>query len=185
MDNFEHNDHLPLVGISSCLMGQRVRYDGKHKFQPSVIERIKPHVRLLPLCPESMAGMGIPRPPVNLVCKQADTRAIGRDNPHHDVTERLISVGKMVSNTYPLLCGYIVQSKSPSCGFRNTPIYSHDQQQIVRSDGDGLFIATLLDCLTDLPIISEQELEPAHIKLFLEHVNARHTQLRLHNFSNG
>ena len=149
--------HKPLVGVSSCLMGMAVRYDGQHKFQSPLLEQIAPHVQLLPLCPESMAGMGIPRPPVNLIEDGNVIRAVGRDDPERDVTARLRTMGRIVSRTYPELCGYIVQSRSPSCGFQTTPIFNADQSEVLRT-ANGLFVTQLLQAFPDLPILDDRQI---------------------------
>ena len=158
-------------------MGMAVRYDGQHKFQSTLQELIAPHVQLLPLCPESMAGMGIPRPPVNLIQDGAVIRAVGRDDPERDVTERLRTMGEIVGRTYPKLCGYIVQSRSPSCGFQSTPIFNTDQSEVVRTD-NGLFVTQLLNAFPDLPILDDRQMDQVHIKLFLENVRKRAINIR-------
>ena len=167
----------PLVGVSSCLMGMAVRYDGQHKFQAPLFELIAPYVQLLPLCPESMAGMGIPRPPVNLIQDGNGIRAVGRDDPQRDVTERLRTMGRIVGQTYPDLCGYILQSRSPSCGFQTTPIFNVDQSEVINAQGNGLFVMELLKAFPDLPILDDRQLDPFHIKFFLEQVRRREKQL--------
>ncbi|MEE2733038.1 MAG: DUF523 domain-containing protein [Pseudomonadota bacterium] len=163
----------PLVGVSSCLIGMAVRYDGQHKRQPTLLERIAPHVQLLPLCPESMAGMGIPRGPVNLIQDGDQVRAVGRDDPERDVTGRLRTMGQIVGRTYPALCGYILQSRSPSCGYHSTPIFNADQSSVLHSQGNGLFVAELLLRFPDLPMLDDRQLDPDHITLFLENVRQR------------
>lgn len=166
----KHNK--PLVGVSSCLMGMAVRYDGQHKFQATLQELIAPHVQLLPLCPESMAGMGIPRPPVNLIQDGALIRAVGRDDPQRDVTERLRTMGRITGRVYPDLCGYILQSRSPSCGFQTTPIFNADQSEVLHA-GNGLFVAELLNLFPDLPILDDRQMNQNQINLFLENVRKR------------
>ncbi|MAR93214.1 MAG: DUF523 domain-containing protein [Pseudomonadota bacterium] len=163
----------PLVGISSCLTGMAVRYDGRHKYQSAVMAAIAPKVRLLPLCPESMAGMGIPRGPVNLIEQRGQIRARGRDDPERDVTERLLTMGRIVARTYPDLCGYVLQSRSPSCGFGSTPIWNADQSQMIRSDGHGLFVSALLKAFPDLPLLDDRQLDPGSIARFLTAVRER------------
>lgn len=163
----------PLVGISSCLMGMPVRYDGQHKLQPTIQELIAPHVQLLPLCPESMAGMGIPRGPVNLIESDGGIRAVGRDDPERDVTERLRTMGRIIGRTYPNLCGYILQSRSPSCGFQTTPIYNSDQSAVLHTQGNGLFVAALLSELPGLPLLDDTQLSHSSIESFLDAVRLR------------
>ncbi|WP_198043751.1 2-thiouracil desulfurase family protein [Ketobacter nezhaii] len=165
-----HNPTLPLVGISSCLTGNRVRYDGADKFNGIVAEHIQPFVNLLPLCPESMAGLGIPRPPVNLVQAGEQIRARGRDIANLDVTERLLSMGQCVANAYPELKGFIVQSRSPSCGFNTTPVYTTDQTEVLSHQGSGLFVTALLQCMPELPILNDSELTPYKIQCFLKQI---------------
>src|SRR5690606_33117788 len=57
----------PLIGVSSCLLGQRVRYDGGHKREAFVVEDLAARFELLPICPEMAIGMGVPRPPLQLI----------------------------------------------------------------------------------------------------------------------
>ncbi|RLP55062.1 MAG: DUF523 domain-containing protein [Ketobacter sp.] len=165
------NPTLPLVGISSCLTGNKVRYDGADKFNGIVAEHIQPFVNLLPLCPESMAGLGIPRPPVNLVQTGGQIRALGRDVANLDVTERLLSMGQRIANAYPELKGFIVQSRSPSCGFNTTPVYTTDQTDVITYQGSGLFVTALLQCMPGLPILNDCELTPQKIQYFLNQIN--------------
>lgn len=161
-------DNKPLVGISSCLMGNKVRYDGRDKFNQIVAEQVAPHVTLIALCPESMAGLGIPRPPVNLVEIRGQVLALGRDQPELDVTERLISMGERVARAYPDLAGFIVQSRSPSCGYGTTPV--HDRAgQVMRFD-HGLFVQSLVRALPGLPVLNDTDLGPECIHSFLNQI---------------
>ena len=167
----------PLVGISSCLMGMAVRYDGQHRHQPAIEQWIASHVRLLPLCPESMAGMGIPRAPVNVIEDQDGVRVLGRDDPERDVTARLRTMGRIITRTYPNLCGYILQSRSPSCGAGSTPIYNADQSAVLRQ-GNGLLAEALLSAFPSLPVLEATQLTPEHIEPFLAAVQQRWQALR-------
>lgn len=162
---------LPLVGISSCLIGNKVRYDGQHRLHMGLQEYLSRRVRLLPLCPESMAGMGIPRPPVNLIRKGDTIRAVGRDDPERDVTERLKTMARVVTKAYPDLCGYILQSRSPSCGFGTTPLFDHHQSSILEHT-NGLFVAGLLEAFPQLPLIDDTRLSKTELEAFLEQVIA-------------
>lgn len=167
------DDDLPLVGISSCLTGQRVRYDGLDKFNALVAERIAPYCRLLPFCPEAVAGMGIPRPPINLIQTADGIRALGRDAPHRDVTDRLLTVADIFANSYPALCGYILQSRSPSCGLNTTPVLDPTQQQVLDSQGSGLFAQRIRARFPDLPLLNDTDLNDASIERFLHDIRLR------------
>ena len=172
-ENYESPmEQRPLVGVSSCLLGHQVRYDGGHKFQSSIQTLIAPRVRLLPFCPESAAGLGIPRPPVNLVRSSTGIRALGRDDPSLDVSAALMQMGRVITSTYPSLCGYIVQSRSPSCGFQTTPVFQSPEQTSTELDRrSGLFVEQLLLAFPGLPIISDTELTPDKINGFLHAVS--------------
>ena len=167
-----NTDTLPLVGISSCLMGQRVRYDGLDKFNRIVAEKIAPYCRLLPFCPEAVAGMGIPRPPINLISTETGIRAVGRDSPHADVTVRLHTVADAFASSYPELRGYILQSRSPSCGFHTTPVYAPDQRDIIDPSGSGLFAARIHARFPGLPLLNDTDLSDHAITQFLEQIQA-------------
>ena len=167
---------LPLVGISSCLMGNSVRYDGKHKFNQTVADFIEPHVQLLPICPESMAGLGIPRPPVNLIQTPHGIQAQGRDDRSIIVTDKLIQMANVIANSYPTLSGFICQSRSPSCGFGTTPILDEQHENVVAT-GDGLFINTLKTRMPSLIIINESELDAKSANVFLDTIRQAQKQI--------
>lgn len=117
----------PRVAISACLNGLPVRYDGASQAQPELIADLGGVLDLVPLCPETGAGLPVPRPPVRLVVNDVgQIRMIGRDRPELDVTaavhryseaalDRLLAAGG--------LCGWIFKSRSPSCGLGSTPHY--------------------------------------------------------------
>ena len=176
----------PVVAISSCLAGYKVRYDGKDKFNQLIAEMIAPYVTLIPICPEAAVGLGIPRPPIQLVTRDNQIRAIGRDDKSLDVTARLnhfaASLGKVHSN----LCGYIFQSRSPSCGYNTTPVYSDDAAKSPLDDsqldaktaphiiGSGLVAAEIHRQLPWLPIVNDSDLVTAtDASAFLAEVRQR------------
>lgn len=161
-----------MIGISACLSGQRVRYDGKDKFNVLVAEHLAPYCRLLAFCPEAVAGLGIPRPPVNLVQTATGIRAIGRDAPHTDVTPRLHTIANAFCNAHPGISGFILQSRSPSCGLATTPVYDRHQQQVIETNGSGLFAARLRARFPDLPILNDCDLSAERIRTFLLQVAA-------------
>lgn len=165
-----------MIGISACLNGQRVRYDGKDKFNALVAEHIAPYCRLLPFCPEAVAGLGIPRPPVNLVQTPAGIHAIGRDSPHADVTPRLHTIADAFCNAHSGVSGFILQSRSPSCGLATTPIYDDHQQQVIETHGSGLFAARLRARFPDLPMLNDCDLSMERIHAFLQQVAAYHSR---------
>lgn len=126
----------PLVAISACLRGEKVRYDGRDKFS-TLIDQLSRQVQWLPLCPEMNAGLGTPRPPVALVDSNQGIRVLGRDQPTLDVTERLQQAAQtsIRSLSGQPVCGYIWQSRSPSCGYGSTPLYDQQQRELGKTSG--------------------------------------------------
>lgn len=167
----------PLIGISSCLTGQKVRYDGHHKFNQLIHDRISPKATLLPICPEAAIGMGIPRPPIQIRQTGNGLIATGRDNPDIDVTAPLTYFADTIHRVYPDLCGYIFQSRSPSCGHNTTPVFNEQGKQI--GIGSGLVARRLAEACPELPIVNDTELiDEASINAFLKRVEARFQQLQ-------
>lgn len=153
---YRQPQNQPLIGISACLTGQPVRYDGGHKQQPVITEKLARHARLWPLCPEAGAGLGTPRPPVQLVNihQQIQVRTVSNGR---DVTSTLQHYADHIAQNRPAaLHGFIVKSRSPSCGLASTPI--HDSQANIAGYGDGLFTRTLKASWTDCFFIDEQML---------------------------
>ena len=107
------------VGISSCLMGQQVRFDGGHKRSRFCTDVLSEYFDYLPLCPEMAIGMGTPRQPIRLVSESAtDERVFARGTRDEslDVTDALRQYGEQQGQQQQQLCGYIFMQKSPSCG---------------------------------------------------------------------
>jgi uncharacterized protein YbbK (DUF523 family) len=115
---------------------------------------------MMPLCPEAGAGLGVPRPPVQLVQLEGEMRAIGRDNPQLDVTEELTAFAHSQAATLsatPGLCGHIFKSRSPSCGLGSTPIYTAQDQ--ISLSGSGLYAGIISTQLPWLVFSEETQLD--------------------------
>lgn len=125
------------VAVSACLAGEKVRYDGIDKLLP-VYPLLRDALTLVSICPETGAGLGVPRPPVQLIERGGQVRAQGRENAALDVTSPLQifaahSLRQLLSEH--LLCGYVWKSRSPSCGFGSTPLLSADGVEMKRGSG--------------------------------------------------
>jgi len=172
------------LGISSCLLGQEVRYDGGHKRDVFLIETLGRHVEWVPVCPEIEAGMGVPREPIRL------ERVAGRDairvrapRSGTDWTEALTTtVRQRVEALAAMdLSGYVLKSKSPTCGLFRVRVW-HDADQPDR-DGTGVFAAELQRRLPQLPLEEEGRLLDARLREnFIERVFA---YWRLRGFFTG
>ncbi|NLO79365.1 MAG: DUF1722 domain-containing protein [Xanthomonadaceae bacterium] len=145
----------PLVGVSSCLCGEAVRYDGRDKRDDVVADVLPRFVRLLPLCPEVAIGLGVPRPPIRLEGEPGAVRVVGVVERSLDVTERLEAFGRETAARHPNLCGYVFKSKSPSCGLRNVKRYAKGQEY---QDGSGLYAAAIRRAFPLLPVAEEGDL---------------------------
>ena len=114
------------VGISSCLLGESVRYDGGHKRDDYIIDTLTQHFDLIGVCPEVAIGLGVPRPPIQLVETRTGTSVLSVDDPTNDVTARLSRFASRTSVELSDVCGYIFKSGSPSCGLQAVPLYAQD-----------------------------------------------------------
>ncbi len=104
----------PLVGVSSCLLGENVRWNGGHKRNAAVTERLADELRLLPVCPELECGLGVPRPP--LVLAPGTARLLERKGGiDHSETMRKWAGTKLDRLAAMGLAGYILKARSPSC----------------------------------------------------------------------
>lgn len=158
-------DERPLrVGISSCLLGQKVRYDGGHKQDRYLTDILGPYFEFVPVCPELEAGMGVPREAVRLVGAADAPRMIGVRSGE-DWTERMNRHAlKRVAQLEKLdLCGYILKKDSPSCGMERVKVYDPDGGMPDKT-GTGLFARALLAGLTLLPVEEEGRLNDARLR---------------------
>jgi uncharacterized protein YbbK (DUF523 family) len=171
----------PKVGISRCLLGDEVRYDGTHKRDDSLIEALGRHVEWVPVCPEVEIGMGTPREPIQLVAA-ADgvpsaherVRLIGVDSGD-DWTDRMHAWARQRAAALRALnlSGFVLKARSPSCGVEGVRVVHRPDRET--SAGRGLFAQALTEAIPDLPIEDEARLaDPAARNRFLARVLAHH-----------
>lgn len=173
--------HTPpvYVGISACLLGQRVRYDGGHKLSTLCNDRLAPFVQFVPLCPEEAIGLGTPRPPIHLIGDPSAPRVVGVADPSRDVTGALHDFGQRTAAAHTDLCGYILMQKSPSCGIQSVKVTGADHQ-LVSTHGTGAFAAALMRARPALPMEEEARLaDPVLLENFISRVYAYAHWLRL------
>ena len=163
------------IGISSCLLGDEVRFDGGHKRDAPLLEAFAQDVEWVRVCPEVEIGMGVPREPVRLVQSGADLRMIAV-HTGTDYTEAMREFAARRVQTLAAmdLRGYILKSDSPSCGLHSVKVFDGngaDAEPARR--GTGLFAAALTSAFPDLPIAEERQLaDPASRARFLDRVIA-------------
>lgn len=162
-----------LVGISSCLLGDEVRFDGGHKFDAYINGTLADYFEFVPVCPEVAIGLGVPREPIRLVGDPHGPRAIGVRNPNLDVTEKLETYGRETAARLHHLCGYILKRASPSCGMERVKIYS--ERGMPSHTGAGLFARELMRALPLLPVEEEGRLgDPGLRENFISRVLIYH-----------
>jgi uncharacterized protein YbbK (DUF523 family) len=147
----------PRVGISRCLLGDAVRYDGDSKASTIVLENLSKLFEFVPVCPEVEAGLGIPRPPVRLTASIENPRVTGRDDPDIDVTDIMAEYCQHKPAELESLAGFIFKSRSPSCGLNSTPVFIDNR--CVTENSRGVFARSLCASYPDLVVIDDTELE--------------------------
>jgi len=160
------------VGISACLLGEQVRYDGGDKRDATIIETLGRVVEWVPVCPEVEAGFGTPREAMNLVRTGGGIRLITVDTVR-DVTERLdaYSRRRVSELAFEDLAGYVLKKDSPSCGLEGVKVY--DASGRAERSGRGRFAAALLDRFPEMPVEDESRLsDPRLREQFLDRVVA-------------
>ncbi len=159
------------IGISACLAGQRVRYDGEDQHNPLVERQLASCFELIPICPEVGAGMAVPRPPIQVIQGRAGIRLCEVDDHAHDATQQLQRYAQhVIAELGAELSGFVFKSRSPSCGIDDTPRFDEDDQLLL-SVGAGLFAGMLMKQFPQLPVIDECKLEqPQQCREFIRRV---------------
>jgi uncharacterized protein YbgA (DUF1722 family)/uncharacterized protein YbbK (DUF523 family) len=125
------------IGISACLVGEKVRFDASNKPSDFCINQLGKHVTYKTFCPEVAIGLPIPRPTIRQI-KQNDLITVSQRDGTGDVTEALKAYGQKVAKMTSHLSGYIFCAKSPSCGMERVKVYSPEGNSL-KSDGIGAF----------------------------------------------
>jgi uncharacterized protein YbgA (DUF1722 family)/uncharacterized protein YbbK (DUF523 family) len=160
------------IGVSSCLLGQEVRFDGGHKRDPYIVSTLGQYFEYVPLCPEVAIGLGIPRPPIQLVGDPAAPKARGVRDPRLDVTDRLADYGRRMAEKHPEISGYIFKSRSPSCGLERVKLYAEDGRHVGKL-GVGVYARAFTAMRPFLPVEEEGRLnDPVLRENFVERVFA-------------
>lgn len=160
------------IGISACLLGQTVRYDGGHKRDAFLTDVLAPFVEWVPVCPEVECGFGTPRPAMRLVRTDAGVRLLTIDTGA-DLTDRMARYAsrRVAQLERETLSGYVLKKNSPSCGLERVKVYG--VRGGVDRSGRGLFAARLLERFPSLPIEEEGRLsDPRLRENFIERVFA-------------
>jgi uncharacterized protein YbgA (DUF1722 family)/uncharacterized protein YbbK (DUF523 family) len=152
----DENEKIP-VGISSCLIGNPVRYNGGHKHDRRITETLGQFFDFSPVCPEVSAGLGVPRPTIRLVENHKGIAIRGAKKPELDVTRELVDASARIVSRLPELAGFILKKDSPSCGVFRVKIYREDGH-LSRAETRGEFTHQLLAARPWLPVEEEGRL---------------------------
>jgi uncharacterized protein YbbK (DUF523 family)/uncharacterized protein YbgA (DUF1722 family) len=175
--------HEIRIGISACLTGEAVRYDGQHKLDPFVSQTVGQLVRWVPVCPEVELGLGVPRETIRLEALDEHPEAV-----------RLVAPGSGTDHTRAMkryarrrvralaaceIDGFVVKKGSPSCGMARVPVH-RDGGRPPRRQGRGFFARELMRSLPTLPVEEEGRLhDPGLRESFFVRVFAHHRLRRL------
>ena len=172
------------VGISRCLLGEDVRYDGTNKLSSAVAE-LAPYVEWVPVCPEVEVGMGVPREPIQLV-QHIDGVGAGAAlarlkgvHSREDWTDRMQRwANARVADLAAIgISGFVLKARSPSCG--PAGVLVHSEGHAPTATGRGLFAEALAANIPGLPLVDEEALENADTReRFLQSVRAFAATLR-------
>jgi len=147
MRDFDKQDVV--IGISACLVGEKVRFDASNKPSNFCIHEFGQHVTYKSFCPEVAIGLPIPRATIRQI-KKGDVIAVARPDGSGDVTEALSAYGKKIAKLASQFSGYVFCAKSPSCGMERVKIYK-ETGDALKAEGVGVFAKEIMDANPLLP----------------------------------
>lgn len=176
---YEYEERKIPVGVSSCLLGLKVRYDGGHQEDKYITRTLSKYIEFIPVCPEVEMGLPVPRENLRLVKKNNKIRLIG-GKTGKDYTDEMINWATKKLQELKLynLCGFILKKDSPSCGMERVRVY--ESNGIPQRSGTGIFANKLMEEYHLLPVEEEARLNnPSILENFIERVFAYY---RIRNF---
>lgn len=162
------------LGISACLLGQEVRYDGGHKLDPFLRDTLGQFVAYVPVCPEVECGLEVPREAMRLVGDPENPRLVTIRSAR-DLTDRMLTyaAGRVRELEGEGLCGFIFKSKSPSSGMERVKVYPEEGKGAPSLKGVGLFARAFKAHFPRLPVEEEGRLhDPVIRETFIDAVFA-------------
>jgi uncharacterized protein YbgA (DUF1722 family)/uncharacterized protein YbbK (DUF523 family) len=158
------------LGISSCLLGERVRWNGDHQLDRFLVDTLGRFVEYIPVCPEVECGFGVPREPFRLVGDPESPRLI-TSNSKQDYTKRMVtwSRKRVAELEKEDLCGFIFKSKSPSSGMERVKVYT--EKGMPEKKGVGVFAGAFMEHFPLLPVEEDGRLhDPILRENFIERI---------------
>lgn len=155
----------PKIGISACLLGHRVRYNGDGKPDQWILKVLAPFVDFAPFCPEMAMGLGAPRETLRLI---TDHRLIGNQSGLDFTSDAQTAAQKIIASL-PDLDGVILKRASPTCGLEKVKVYG--KNGIPQTTGQGIFATAIREAFPSTPMIEEGRLtDPFQREQFLTRV---------------
>jgi uncharacterized protein YbbK (DUF523 family) len=159
---------LVRIGISSCLLGEKVRYDGGHKLDLYLRDTLGRCVEYVAICPEIECGFGVPREPMHLDGDPGNPRIVTRETKV-DMTDRIVGWARNRAGELEKedLSGFIFKSRSPSCGVHKVKVVTAKGGEV--DLGVGIFARVFIDRFPGVPVEDNDRLQdPAVREKFIE-----------------
>jgi len=150
-----HNQKIA-IGVSACLLGAKVRFDGGHKHNRYIEGLLGEHFSFVSYCPEVAIGMTIPRDPIRLVNTDGEIRVVASRDPDVDYSKQLTRYGNEVAGAIQHLRGFIFKKDSPSCGIERVKVYTENGYP--KRNGTGFFANEIMKQNPLLPVEEEGRL---------------------------
>ena len=145
----------PVVVLSRCLGVEACRYNGK-MIREDFIHHLSSYVKIRPVCPELEIGLGVPRDPIRILAGDGG-RTLVQPATGRDLTQPMTTFSQSFLGTLKEVDGFILKSRSPSCGIRDTKIHDADQETVLER-GAGIFAAAVLEHFPDAAVEDEKRL---------------------------
>jgi uncharacterized protein YbgA (DUF1722 family)/uncharacterized protein YbbK (DUF523 family) len=176
------------IGISSCLLGEEVRYNGGHSNSKLCSDVFSKYFKYRRFCPEVAAGFSIPRPTMRLIGDPNKPQLRFSNNPDEDLTNQLTSGFERQLENFDELDGYILMKNSPSCGMERIKIYQENGHPHMQR-GRGLFAEALMSKYPLLPVEEDGRLNDAPLRenfvmRVFAHANFRHEVVEQPSYHN-
>ena len=152
----------PRIVVSKCIGFDNCRYNGQ-MISSDFVEQLKSFVEFIPVCPEFEMGLGVPRDPIRIISYEGDLKLF-QPSTEKDFTSNMIEFSNSFLDKLPEIDGFILKSKSPSCGIKDVKIYTVKGQQPKEPKGSGFFGQAVLEKYSNLAIEDENRLTNSRIK---------------------
>ncbi|HEX7320880.1 MAG TPA: DUF523 domain-containing protein [bacterium] len=149
--------HRPVVCVSKCLGFAPCRYNGSI-VRDGFVRKLKKRVKFITCCPEVEISLGVPRDPIRIVSVKGGYRLV-QPATGLDVTKRMEKKCREILGALPVVDGFILKSRSPSCGLRDVKIYATPDSAVPAGKGTGFFARAVVKRFPELPIEDENRLK--------------------------